>query len=786
MVNTRRRSLISILDMLLVTKYFIFVLMGISLTYRIITLRFKYFLGYDTYFHAAYVEYVIKTGKWINFFPYANAPWGMLINQFHPKGFWAIPVYLDKVLNPLGISSITIFKLTPVIVGVTTVLVVYVALINMYNKEVASISSMFLAISFGHIFRSMAGYYRGDNLILLWYTISLLGISRALRTSNDTPIESKRKRWTLYILSGTAAGLSSLFWSAYYIVFIFLWTSVVIMALGAFVLQKKWALIDSTILTLSLGLGVLLANSLGSRVGYGMFGWNRPDGMKISQILHINLGVIKDAFLFMYLKYAILGTLTWIVVLIVISRITKEKKSRLIATFLIITIMGLIGLYLWNSFGILFTQFLQKLGNGTIVETQRTTLRDVWISYGTLTLIVPFSLLRLRPNRIQIKDLVILGLAIPSLVLLTLWARFLFLSSLAVAILAGIGTWEILNVVKNKTAGTKSNVIALILILLLVVPTGIVSAQNVTKVRPIMNEKWETALNYLGTISHENDIVLSWWDEGYWVMYYTHCGTPSHGVPDEFVARYYLNMTTSQELMNRGIDYVIVSYDLLLKFPSVLKTAGVPIKEYPLIVMPLTDHYGQILMFSTKGYQVLAEPSEKSWKIIVKVGNSSFTPKEAYIEIGKMGPRRVLLDKKTYVNAYVYLNLNYGYAVLMNNRTFSTMLAKLMFTDRYPHRYELVYSDGGYIKIFKISHPNVVADVKNGELYLRFDNATGTSLMLEGFLDDEKRVFRRWYNVKGLDELDIPLSQLNGSVVVRYSYQREGEVLDRGILRVSP
>ncbi len=760
------------------------ILLVVGLAFRLAPLRFRYFLGYDTYFHATYVEYVIKTGKWINFFPYANAPWGMLINQFHPKGFWAIPVYIHRTLAPLGVSPIMAFKITPPIVGTITILMVYTALRRMYNNEIAMLSSLFFAISFGHVFRSMAGYYRGDNFVLMWYSISLVGISLALRSPRNPRTEYKRQLF--YLISGAAAGVSAMFWSAYYIVFVLLWASAALMGLGAFVLNRKKELVDSITLTLSLGLGALLANKLGSIVGYGMFGCNRPEGMKIARELGLHLNIIKDAFLLVFLKYAVTGTLAGIALLLLMSARIKEKKVRDIIALLILIGAGIVGSYLWKSYGELFFGFIHNFGNGTIVETERTTPRDIWISYGTLTLMAPFFLLRLRPSRIQVKDLIILGLAIPSLVLLTLWARFLFLSSLAVAILAGIGTWEILNVIKNKTTKTKNNLIALILILLLVVPTGIVSAQNVTKVRPIMNEKWEPALDYLGNISHENDIVLSWWDEGYWVMYYTHCGTPSHGVPDEFIARYYLNMTTPQELMNRGIDYVIVSYDLLLKFPSVLKAAGVSIKEYPLIAMPLTGRYEGTLLFSTGGYQILAEPVGDAWRIIVKAGDSIFTPQKAYVELGKSGPQKVLLTDTEAVNAYVYLNLNYGYAVLMNNRTFSTMLAKLMFTDRYPHGYELVYSDGGYIKIFRISHPNVVADVKNGELYLRFENATGTSLMIEGFLDDGKRVFRRWYNVKGLDELNIPLSQLNGSVVVRYSYQRGGEVLDRGILRVSP
>jgi len=53
-----------------------------------ITFRFKYLLGYDPYFHLAYIEEVNKVGKWINFLTFAGGPWGYQVKLFHPLGLW--------------------------------------------------------------------------------------------------------------------------------------------------------------------------------------------------------------------------------------------------------------------------------------------------------------------------------------------------------------------------------------------------------------------------------------------------------------------------------------------------------------------------------------------------------------------------------------------------------------------------------------------------------------------------------------------------------------------------
>jgi len=94
----------------------------------------------------------------------------------------------------------------------------------------------------------------------------------------------------------------------------------------------------------------------------------------------------------------------------------------------------------------------------------------------------------------------------------------------------------------------------------------------------------------------------------------------------------------------------------------------------------------------------------------------------------------------------------------------------------------MVYSDGGYIKIFRFRHPNVAVEQTGREIIFKFENATGTGLGVFGYLDNGTQVFKKWYSVKGMEELRLTKDQVNGTVI-RYVYVEKKKVLDRGVFR---
>ncbi|MFA4701987.1 glycosyltransferase family 39 protein [Pyrococcus kukulkanii] len=195
-----------------------------------------------------------------------------------------------------GVSLYNAFRITPVIFGVLTIVFFYLTMLNFCGKREAFFSAFFLSVMFGHVFRSMANYYRGDNYMLFWYSVAFFGISLAFKY--------RRKKWAyiFYILPAFASGLASIFWSAYYPIFVFLLGNALFIAIGAFISGKEKYFMHSTSLAFSTIIG---AFELGKYFRYGMFGWNKWQGKKLAEMLSLNFGRIKDVHLLIHIKYLV-------------------------------------------------------------------------------------------------------------------------------------------------------------------------------------------------------------------------------------------------------------------------------------------------------------------------------------------------------------------------------------------------------------------------------------------------------------------------------------------------
>lgn len=743
----------------------------IALIFRLIPLRYKYMLGYDPYFHLAYIEEALKAGEWFNFLTIAGGPWGYQVHNFHPLGLWMTPAYVYKFLRVFGVSLYNAFRITPVIFGVLTVAFLYLALLRLYDEKKAFFASLFLAVSFGHAFRSMANYYRGDNYMLFWYSLALLGIAYAFHMKEKL----EYKRLVFYIIPALASGFASIFWQAYYPIFIFLLANSVFLAAGAFLLKKDNYMVDSLSLALSTALGAWIASSLGAKFGYGMLGYNRWLGKKVVEKLALEFGSIKDVYLLVHLKYLLPLSLAFVLLLLILGKFIKNGKVR-IGVLAGLAVLGIC---------IIFARFeaLKELSTGfgifreaPIQETQPSSFSDLWNAFSISLFLTPLFFLRFRPGKVQ--DFLLLGLVVPGLYMIKTWTRFLFIGSMGVALMAGLGLVELYEILKQRTDGRK--VVALTLGLLVLVPVASASLgfERIQEERPFMNEAWENALTWLGENSNENDIVLAWWDYGHWVTYYARRSPVAQGGPSGAVAKYYLGRLNENWAENLGVDYVIVSYYDFLKFGAIVDTANALPKEYSILVLPMVSSLGAFI-FQRGNYKIVAKRGE-TWEIMINVNGQVLTPREAYLEYkGKVEKLRVASSNS---NTYLYINLNYGYAVLMNEKAFNTTLARLFIKPGEP--YETVYSDGGIVKILKLKHPNAAVRETNGKVVLKFENATGTGLGIWGYLDNGTPVFKKWYPVKGLQEFKLP-DNLNGSIVVRYTYVQKKKVLDRGIFRKS-
>lgn len=357
---------------------------AVALILRLIPIRFRYLLGYDPYFHLAYIEEALKAGKWLNFFTIANGPWGFQMRTFHPLGLWATPAYVYKLLKIFGLSLYNAFRITPVIFGILTIAVFYWALLKLYDEKRAFFASLFLAVSFGHVFRSMAGYYRGDNYMLFWYSISLLGIAYAFSTRERLG----HKSLAFYAVPALASGLAAAFWQAYYPIFVFLLASAVFLGVGDFLLGRDRYILDGILLTVSTAIGALIANYLGARVGYGMLGYDRWLSKTVAEKLSLELTTVRDAYLLFHLKYLVPLALAGLLALLALSKFIRDKRLRTLT----VLVFGALAVYL------LFARFegLKDLSTGfgifnewPISETRPSTFHDLWSAFAVGLFLAP-------------------------------------------------------------------------------------------------------------------------------------------------------------------------------------------------------------------------------------------------------------------------------------------------------------------------------------------------------------------------------------------------------------
>ncbi|WP_084593934.1 glycosyltransferase family 39 protein [Palaeococcus ferrophilus] len=749
----------------------------ITLIYRLIPLRFKYLLGFDPYFHLAYIEEALKAGEWFNFLTIAGGPWGYQVKLVHPLGLWMTPAYVYKLLSIFGLSLQTAFRITPVIFGTLTVLAFYFALLRLYDEKRAFFASLFLAISYGHVFRSMANYYRGDNYMLFWYSVAFLGIALAL-TYKKGP-----KRFAFYLIPALASGFASIFWQAYYPIFIFLLSNALLIGAGAFILGEKEGFKDAMLIVLSTVPGVLLANALGGKFGYGMLGYNDWTGKRIAEELGLSFGILKDAYLIVHLRYLVPLSLAFIVFLFLLVRILKDKRHR--AGFVIV--LAFIGiLLLFRGAGPLkeLSAGFGIFKNWPVQETGPPTKGDLWASYNLALFLLPLYALSFR--RGNVRDFPLLGLMLPSLYMLAFWKRFLFIASPAIAFPAGIGLVELYEAIRPRLSGRKFLAIGLVLLVLIPSTSGALALSKVWNTKPIITEEWVEALTWLKENSNENDIVLAWWDYGHWITYYSRRSPVAQGSSNPSVAAYLLGLLGENWAQNLGVDYVIVSYEDFLKLGPIINTVklskrweNITDEEYGFALLPLTGVYGNIFTFENGPYKALVAKRNTIWEAKVVAGGATGYPSELLVEVGNETINAPLSSRAS-LGPVLYVNLNYGYAFLMSRTIANTTMARL-FTGDAPNHYRLVYSDGGRIKIYRFEHPNVIVTRTNGTVVFHFKNTTGTGLGIWGFLDNGTLVFKKWYGVKGLEEFELP-GDVNGTVI-RYAYAEGKQIVDRGVFR---
>lgn len=244
----------------------------------------------------------------------------------------------------------------------------------------------------------------------------------------------------------------------------------------------------------------------------------------------------------------------------------------------------------------------------------------------------------------------------------------------------------------------------------------VIGFEKVVVVELFMNEYWERVLMWFGENLNENDIVFVWWDYGMWVIYYVRCVLVVELVFNIGVVLYYFGKCDENWVMGFGVDYVIVFYYDFLKFGMIVDIVMMCLRcnvseNYGFVVLFMVFLVG-VLVFRNLGYMVVVRFGEK-WDVKISVSGYVFGLWEVYVEYGdKIIKLNIMLFE---FGVYFYINFNYNYVIFMNGEVFNINLVR--FFIKLDGFYELVYFDGGIIKILRFKYLNVVVERRGGEIF---------------------------------------------------------------------
>jgi len=452
-------------------------------------------------------------------YPYSRL-WGK--SQYIGTPFAALLIYY--LFNIIGIFISLYFSsyMEPAIFGTLTVLVIYFLGKELSNKRVGLISAFFLAISPGHIQRSLAGFFDNEALGVFLLVLCIYFFMKSLRTSSISNA----------IGSGISLGILGVSWGGATFAFMLL-------ALYAFILiiTKRYStrLLTAYGITIPLGLlitslvprngpsfvismdGLIPLGILGLLLLLDFFDRNKEDIYKLispkqlSQLLYSMIVVSIVLFCINLLfNFFPLFSAKFISVLVPFFRAdTPILKS--VAEHLIMTWGGMFNnLYLLT--------FLIPVG---IVYTyQKPTERNLFILLFTLTTLYFASsmvrlILILAPAAAIVAAKAIDETLLPYA--LTYQEKFA-LSKRKMRVYSVIGSehitfaYFVILVIMGLTLGHSQ-----VTVVQSTAPPAILLEFQLTSGGTLKYNDWFETFSWLENNVKQNGVIASWWDYGYWI-----------------------------------------------------------------------------------------------------------------------------------------------------------------------------------------------------------------------------------------------------------------------------
>jgi dolichyl-diphosphooligosaccharide--protein glycosyltransferase len=445
--------------------------------------------------------------------------WGK--NQYMGPPLSAVLLHQLTMFLGLDISLLVVCYYQPALMGALTCLAMYFLGKELGNKKIGILAALFLAISPGHLQRTVVGFFDHESIGILFLVLTLYFYARALRTGSLGTT----------ILAGISLGILSASWGAATYVFNLL-------AIHAFVmlLLRK----HSDRLLLSYGGSILIGFFIMILIPH-----NGPKSLLNTDSL-TTLGVLG------------LVALTEIYRYIDTFYDTTQFRTRLKTLIPFITVAAVLGLIVLFSTGVLgnmaskfVTVLLPIYRDATpilksVSEHQIVTWSTFFRNTGVLIFFLPLCIYYLYQNPTE-RNFLLLLFGFTAIYFAGSMVRLALILAPAVSLLAAKAINQTLlpfvlafqerfalsrrktrfiQPLSNEQTAIAFMFIGIIAMFAIVNATDeaakttqapSISTPVYTGQQVILGYDWQEAISWLDYNTGSTDVTASWWDYGYWI-----------------------------------------------------------------------------------------------------------------------------------------------------------------------------------------------------------------------------------------------------------------------------
>lgn len=498
----------------------------VATSLRIMPLRWGFFLSeFDPYFQYRIADYVVKNGyaawfRWhdnMSWFPYGR---DVYTSAFPALGFTAAGVYTFLRIMGLNVTVMDVCIIFPVVMGVLTIVAIYLLGKDLWGRSVGLFAALFLAINGSHISRTSLGFFDDETIGVFSMILIFLLYLRAM-----SPQRTTKSALGHGIVSGLMLAYLSWGWGAfrYPMALIYLFTALMI-------LLKRYN--PNMLIAYVATYGIQLA--------------------AVTQLPYLGTRFLTE-----WTTLAIFGVLAFLVSAEVARRVTTTHMKLLVFAGMG-GILGAAFLILWYQ-GIatpLVAKFLAVMDptrrlDMPLVESVAEHRPATWASFfhesGVLLFLSIFGFVFAAQRR-RDNDIFLMLFGLSSIYFAGSLVRLTLILAPAISILAGVTMAELSKPsadiaretvifprrkIRFATRVGKEFGVAILLVLILVIlptfarvttqaysPATIATSSFPTtpKAGEEQNyQDWLQALSWMRDNLPKDAVVFSWWDYGYWI-----------------------------------------------------------------------------------------------------------------------------------------------------------------------------------------------------------------------------------------------------------------------------